>query len=117
MGLLQKIMIDPVCHYKLTGRGLTSRRWAAPTRQSYFRFEESVHKDFGIDKDVSLAVGTVYVDTDEVKVGDILWPGLLADAPVTPPETFEVLKVVRLKNAKGTKILRMAAYGTKGGGD
>lgn len=117
MSLLEKIMIDPVCHYKQGRRGLTGRTWVAPTETSLFRFETSVHKDFGSDKDVALAVGTVYIDTDEVKVGDILWPGDVADLPPDPPKQYEVLKVVRMKNADGTKVLRMAAYGTKGGGD
>ena len=116
MGILKKIMIDDCLHYAQLPRTMTSRVWAPPTEHK-FRVELTTHQDFGVDRQIGLVAGRVFVDTDAVKVGDLLWPGVLADAPAAPPVQYEVLKVSRIKNAKGTKIVRTAVFGTKGGGD
>lgn len=116
MAILKKIMIDDCLHYSEQARTMTGRVWAAPT-QHKFRVELTIHQDFGIERELGMPAGRVFVDTDAVKVGDLLWPGLLADAPATPPMGFEVLKLSRVKSANGKKVVRIAVFGTKGGGD
>ncbi len=116
MGILEKIMIDDCLHYAQLPPTMTGRRYAAPV-QYKFRVELTGHQDFGVDRAIGLVAGRVFVSTDAVKVGDLLWPGLLADAPATPPLEFEVLNLSRVKSARGKKILRIAVFGTKGGGD
>lgn len=120
MGLLNKIKIDPVVYYERLPDGLTGQQWAAPIvppTDPKMRVTRTVDKDFGVDRDIGLAVGQIYTGGFTPKVGDIIWPGALADAPQDPPRAYEILRFITTKNARGTKVVRIAVYGTKGGGD
>lgn len=134
MSLLTKILIEPCLHYAVSPMTMTGRVWAAPVVR-LCRVEFGVEGDFGSDRQIDLQVGMIYFGGDWVKTGDLIWPGNLVTAgapiggttaekqfwiennlPTDPPVKFEVLKVNRLTNAKGTKVLRTAVFGTKGGG-
>lgn len=61
----------------------------------------------------AVSAAVVYVNQD-VAIGDVLWQGLLADKPDTPPQDLQVRAFTKMTNARGTKTLRIAYLGKKG---
>lgn len=117
MPLLDKIRIDDAVlwvytHHDIDGESSFAAPIQVPDKVRWEDRQESyVDGATGV---AAMSTAVVYINQD-VAIGDVMWQGLIAEAPDDAPMNLQVRAFTKLKNARGTKTLRIAYLGKQKG--